>query len=186
MKITTSYKLGIYALIILCSGFLSKTYTVEVTEYEIKAAYLFKVIDFVSWPDDISSDNDASNKRICILGESPFENTLNELERIEQNDFIVNYITDLENISQCKILFISQSEEYRTRKIINLIKNNPVLTISDIEGFASNQGMIELKLFSNQIKMLMNLKSIEQSNIRLSANLLELATIVDTQPSENK
>lgn len=52
-----------------------------------------------------------------------------------------------------------------------------ILTISDIDQFASLGGMIELKIQETNVKMHINLSSADKKGIHFNAKLIEVAKI---------
>ncbi len=82
----------------------------------------------------------------------------------------------LQEISSCHILFISQSEESRVGMALEQARRFPVLTVSDIEGFASRGGAIGLFMNrQNKIKFEVSLKSANNANLKIDAQMLEVA-----------
>ena len=55
----------------------------------------------------------------------------------------------------------------------------PILTVSDIDDFARAGGMIGLVEAEQRIRFDINLATARQANLKLSSQLLKLATIVE-------
>lgn len=167
-------KVCLYCLFLL-SITLSNAYANNTPEYYAKAAFLFKVIDFVTWP------NNGNIKKICVYGENQFKNYLQEIAnaRNKDNSIVLHYTQDFKTINDCHILFIGQSEKYQLSNLLHHLKKKPILTVSDIRKFAYKKGMIELDIHSRKrnFKLKMNLGAVNESGIKLSSNLIELATI---------
>src|SRR6266511_4381492 len=76
------------------------------------------------------------------------------------------------------ILFISRSEGDRPRAILAGLKNRPVLTVSDADGFAERGGMIRFVTDRNRIRLQLNLAATEAAHLTISSKLLRVAEIV--------
>lgn len=165
---------------LICCILPSNVYSKSISEYHAKALFLFNIIDFVKWPQN--HNGELNIIKICVLGKNPFEDYLNDIARSRNKSIDVNlhYTRDLKTISDCNILYIDQSETYNLTNILNTIKNMPILSISDINKFAYKEGMIELGIHYRKSKILfkLNLQTLDKSNIKLSSNLIELASVI--------
>ena len=144
-------------------------------EYKVKAAYLYNFTKFVSWPE--SNPGDPLN--ICILGEDPFGYAVDLLENktARGRPVVVIYMQDIDN-HDCQVIFISRSEADRLASILQLLANQPVLTVSDIDGFAMKGGCIRLQVVNGKVRFNVNILAARQARLEMSAKLLELARMV--------
>jgi hypothetical protein len=154
------------------------------TEYELKAIYLYNFIQFVQWPRDKCPASGGSPREIGILGDSAFEPVLRALqEKLETKDqhltltFYGPYREGM-NLSNCCLLFINASEKQNLAHILDSLKNKPVLTVADSEGFADRGVMITLVSHRNKIRWAINREPVERAGLRLSAKLLDIAVKV--------
>lgn len=144
-------------------------------EYQIKAAFMVNFARFVTWPDD-------KNKEIPfvfeVLGENPFGQALEPVNRqqIKGRKAIVRYIPELADLSETvQVLFVSYTMVDQIEKIIKQVNGRPVLTISDIPGFAMAGGMIEFVERDNSIHFIVNLKAVRAAGLDMNYQLLQLA-----------
>ena len=151
----------------------------QASEYELKAAFLLHFMDFTQWPHD-------NNRVVCVYGNSPFKKYLQTLNRVkpQHQQVQIKYTSDLNESNGCNILFITRSKKYQLEKILSTLKNRPLLTVSDIEGFAANKGMVEFTTKSDKIRLVINLSAVRKPGIKLSSNLIELARLVGEQPKK--
>lgn len=147
------------------------------TEYDIKAAYLYNFIKFVTWP--APSENTAP-LQVCLFGEDPINEKLLPLKEVRINDREVEVIdvTDKSNLSACTVLYIARAEKRQAQELITQLGTAPVLVVSDIEGFAKLGGTIGFITLGNVIRFDVNLKSARESQLSISSKLLELANQV--------
>jgi hypothetical protein len=149
-------------------------------EYQVKATFLFYFNKFITYPDEAFLSLNA-DINICILGDDPFQHSLEVVvqnEMIQGHAFKVSYLRDIGRIKECHTLFISQSEQKQLINIINSAKRYPILTVSDIEDFIVRGGMIQFYLRDNKIHFLINPDAVNDAKLRLSSRLLQIAKIV--------
>jgi hypothetical protein len=157
------------------------------TEFEVKAAYLFNFGKFVKWPGSIELKDDSF--AICVLGGDPFGGVLDSTvsgERIDGRTVTVRRIAAASEASKCRIVFVSASEQGRIASIMTALAHLPVLTVSDIDGFARHQGMIGFLMDHDRVRFEVNLSAAEKVGLTLSSELLKVATSVkrEGQPGE--
>jgi hypothetical protein len=156
-------------------------------EYLVKAAYLYNFVKFVQWP-GAQALAQTHNANICIMGQDNFGSALDLFKKASSPQLTLNVKRDItENeITDCHILFISKSEEGRVSSILSRINNRPVLTVSALKGFADEGGIVEMVkvektvgLFSkDKINLRINVRAAEAENLRIDAQLLEIAAEV--------
>jgi hypothetical protein len=153
----------------------------SLSEYEVKAAFLYKFASFVQWPDD------ADARPICIgiLGEDHFGGALDQVVRgkmVRGRPFIIRRFHSPAEAAHCEILFISDSERPKLPEILIILRGKPVLTVSEVPGFCERGGAINLKLIDSQggekvLRFEINPVSGEHSGLRFSAKLLSLGRL---------
>jgi hypothetical protein len=79
------------------------------------------------------------------------------------------------NLGKCDMLFICRSEQQNVRKILNKLKDRPVLTTADTMGFLEKGGMINLVKSGKYVKWEINQKPAKDSGLRISSQLLRTA-----------
>ena len=150
-----------------------------VSEYQVKAAFLYKFAQFVEWPDTAFSSN-AASLNICILGKNFFNESLNDIrdKTVRGRRLSIRTNPSIDNLDQCHVLFISNSEKNQLSHILHRLNNTSVLTVADMEGFTSAGGMINLVMQDNKISFDINLKSARLAALKVSSRLLKLASTV--------
>jgi hypothetical protein len=149
-------------------------------EYALKAAVLYNITKFVEWLPE-AFKNPADPIAICVLGENPFGDTLNQVVSGKVRDgrkFAVRQISDVSNANGCQILFVSSSEQKHFHSILEGAPSRGTLTIGDTEGFATKGGIVNLRVEGDKIRLQINVGVAEKQRIRVSSRLLGLADIV--------
>lgn len=147
-------------------------------EYAVKAAYLYNFTRFTQWPETAFAD--AGSFSVCVLGDDPFGAALASLEgkTVEQRPLRVRRLARMGDYGQCQMLFISRSERHRLRPLLVELRDQPVLTVSDIEGFTQSGGMIELVDQDQRVGFAVNLGAVRRTGLDISSKLLRLAAAV--------
>ena len=145
-------------------------------EYRVKGAFLYNFILFVDWP-AAAFATDQSPFTIGILGKNPFGTTLESLnsQSVKNRKIVVRSLASVEDAKECQLLFISASERSRLDQILTALHNTPVLTVSDLEGFVGDGGMIDFIILEDKVRFEINLKEALIAKLRISSQLLKLA-----------
>jgi hypothetical protein len=149
-------------------------------EYQLKAVFLFRFAEFVEWPAQAFADAQAP-LTICVLGEDPFGDYLDDTvrgEKVNDRPLLIRRLRELDAGSGCHILFISSSEHEQMKRELAALKGHSVLTVSDNDGFGRAGGMIGLALADNKIRLQINPEAARAADLKLSSKLLGSATIV--------
>jgi hypothetical protein len=147
------------------------------SEYDVKAAFLYKFASFVEWP------SEASNPPlcICVLGQDPFGPSLDRIVRdksVNGRPFLIRRQRPGEGAGDCHILFIAGSERSRLKQILDSRQGEPVLTVSDVPGFCESGGGINLALAENRVRLEINPAAVQRAGLQVSSRLLSLARLV--------
>ena len=166
----------------MISAGVSKT----VSEYQVKAVFLYNFTKFVNWPADADSSIKASFV-IGIVGEDPFrailENTVGE-ERVQDHPIVIQRFRSDETVTNCNILFIARSEKDRVKAVLEQVKGRAILTVADTPQAAEQGVMINLSLVEGSVKMEINQTAVESAGLQISAKVLSLARIVSSTPDK--
>ena len=165
------------AALMVCAPVFSQADDKLVTEYRIKAAFLYNFSRFVDWPDDIPQTDRFT---ICILGIDPYGDVLDGLagKAVHGNPLDILRLPGKAVAEECRVVYISGSASRRINSILASLGNRPVLTVSDSAAFAEKGGMIRLKLVDNKVRFDINIDAAQRAGLNISSKLLSLATIV--------
>ncbi len=158
----------------------------KVPEYALKAAYLYKFILFIQWPEEKQSSLQQDKYlTIGILGDDPFGDSLKPIEgkfvKAINKKITIKRLGPYRNgvdLSQCRLLYICPSEKNKIRRILKSTKDAAILTVSDIKSFVELGGMINLVENKGHIRWEINLASIRRQGLRVSSTLIQSAVRV--------
>jgi hypothetical protein len=149
-------------------------------EFAIKAVYLVKFIQFVDWPDSAFAAKE-SPLVIGILGTDHLDGALDEAaegEAIKNHRVVVRRFHNVKEIDGVQVLFIDTSESKRLRSILSALKDRNILTVSDINDFSSEGGIVHFLIENNKVHFRINVDAAKKANLQISSKLLQLAEIV--------
>lgn len=153
----------------------------QADEYTVKAVMLERFARFVEWPEILNVSDTTQPFIVGIIGENPFgskpENIYSE-QKIKNKKVSVRYISGVDEIGNCNLLFISGSEKTNLSRILSFTKNKPILTVSDTEGFAKAGVLINLFLNENKVNFEINEAAVRESGLSMSYLLLKAGKIV--------
>jgi hypothetical protein len=161
-------------------GMTSSAFSEEAknSEYWVKSAFIYNIFKFV----DEKEDN-SGNYQFCVMGEAPFISDFDHIKNklVNGKKIVIRQIQD-PNTPNCKAIFITSSERTRISQITGQLKQSGILTISDTSGFGKKGVMVNFFLDQNKIRFEINLGAAEESGVKISSQLLNLSTIVHSEP----
>lgn len=149
----------------------------ELSEYQVKAAYLVNFGRFVEWPPEAIGREFV----IAVLGDDPFGPYLDYAVKgksINGKRMVIQRLGRGDILTRCQVLFNAGSEAGRMSEIRSDLIGRPVLTVSDFKGFVDRGGMIGLMLKNTQVGFQVNLRPVGASHLTISSRLLALAVSV--------
>lgn len=159
-----------------------------IEEYAVKAAFLLNFARFVEWPED-SFATAESPMRICVLGEDPFGAVLDRTidgQLVSGRRVEAARTADAEELAECQVAFVSRSERSRIDAVIARVADAPVLTVSEVDGFAGRGGTINFFLDTQRVRFEVNPAAASRSGLRISSELLRLGRIVEVAPARGR
>ncbi len=158
-----------------------------VSEYSIKAVFLYNFARFTEWPDSAFRASD-SPVSVCILGQDPFADELDQIKdrTVHGRKLLLKRPRKTAGVEQCHVLFVSASEEKRLSQILDQVESSPVLTVGDMEGFAKAGGAINFTKIGKRIRFDINPTTTKASGITLSSKLLSLARLVGEEAQTSR
>jgi hypothetical protein len=154
----------------------------QTKEYQVKAAFLFNFVQFVEWPDRAYAD---TNAPFCIgvLGDDPFGAALDEIvqgESIGNHKLTIQRSQRASDLKNCQMIFISKSKRGQMPEILAALGSRPILTVSEVEGFAPGGGAIGFYLDGSKVRFEINPGAAEREGLKISSQLLTVGKIVAT------
>jgi hypothetical protein len=150
----------------------------EPNESQIKTAFIYNFTQFIQWPNRVPTSGEAKMS-LCILGDDPLANTLELLKgkATSGGPLSVIRIAKVEDAGRCQIVYVGKSEKDQMKNILKDVRAG-VLTIGEMNHFASSGGAINLVVAGNRVSFEINTDATERAGLKISSHLLKLAKIV--------
>jgi hypothetical protein len=145
-------------------------------EYKIKAVMLLKLINYVDWPTN-TFENSTTPFRIAILGADPFGTVLDEVlkgEHPKGRSIEIVRAKNSADCSNCQMVFIPSTEKDRAREPFK----QGILTVSDIDRFARNGGMIGMVRDDKNVRFEVNIDACARAGLKINSRLSSFARVV--------
>ncbi len=151
-------------------------------EYRVKATFLFNFAKFVTWPATVQGAPGAPTV-VGVLGQDPFGAVLDQTlvgQNVAGHPFQVRRLTGQDSLTGCHLLFISRSEKDRLATLLSGLRHQPVLTVSETDGFCQQGGLVNFTIVEGKVKIEINPAECEKAGLKVSSKLLSVAKVVPT------
>ena len=156
------------------------------TEAQVKAAMIYNFAKYVDWPADAFAAREAAIV-LCTVGRDSLGESLAAIEgrMVGRRALRLQRSVDPDETRGCNIVFVPAAEERRLLQILRAAAADPMLTVSDIGGFAARGGMIGIMEADNRLQFEINNGAAQRAGLRISSQLLRLARqIFDSKARE--
>lgn len=145
---------------------------------QVTAAMLYSFAKFIRWPEIQFLQEDIF--MIGILGDEPgVERQLGLISKrktIGGRKILVQSFPEVSEVTPSHILYIAGAQDLT--EVMSELRYDGLLTVAEIDGFASLGGNIELYTGGESINFKLNLKSSKRNGLEISRELQELASSV--------
>ncbi|HTK84749.1 MAG TPA: YfiR family protein [Patescibacteria group bacterium] len=165
------------AVLGVCGPVRAQDQPLQLYEEKIKAGLLYNFLKYTSWPTDSAGKG---GLRVCLLGDGPFDTYLYPLQGRMAQQYVIA-ITKIANASEagnCSLVYIHRDREDSLPQILQSLRGRHVLTVSDIDQFAAQGGMVEFGREDQKIDLLINKNAVDAAGLNIQARLLKLAKLV--------
>lgn len=147
------------------------------SEPAVKAGFVFNFGKFTEWP---AGALPASQIQLCLIGPDAqgAVSTAIEGRPLQGRPVNVKRNPRTDELKSCQILYVTDPDERHQSEVLRAVRNQPVLTVGDVEGFAEVGGMIGLGMAGGRVSFEINNEVAQACGLKISSQLLRLATTV--------
>lgn len=145
------------------------------SEDKVKAAFIYNFLKFVEWPKNQNVDRPI---RLGVMGKTPLASLLNNLtgKSLHSRTLrVIKYRSICDSLNFQALFIATDINKSEVAEMLQELDAMPVLTISDINKFIQQGGMIELFREGNKIRFKINLAAANAAHLKISSKLLKLA-----------
>lgn len=154
----------------------------SISEYEVKAAFVYNFVKFVEFPSRAFTNGD-SPMVIGVIGNNSFGDKIEQFAKgktVNGRSLVVKRFGRVQDIATtCHVLFISSSEIGNLSRIMDRLKGSSVLTVGETDGFTRRGGIIGFVVDNDKIGFEVNLGAARRANLKISSKLLQLAKAIN-------
>lgn len=146
---------------------------------KVKAAVLFNLAKFVTWPADKLSA-DGAPLRLCVLQPDPFGGTLVEATRgkvVNGHPLQVAIVSQADELRSCHVAYTTERTESRLQSTVAALVGSSVLVVHEHE-LTMRDGSIRMYISNNKVRFEINAAQTERERLQLSSKLLGLSDVV--------
>jgi hypothetical protein len=152
----------------------------EAREYAVKAAYLFKFLNLIQWPNEAKIESFA----VGVVGPGPFGPSLDDIEgklvRGKPLRVVTYPIVQSPQPSEQMILFIDNANDSKLEGVLRDLKGQNVLTVGESKRFAERGGCINLVTVKNRVRFRINVDAVRRAQLKISPRLVKIASVLVT------
>ncbi|MDR3669600.1 MAG: YfiR family protein [Holophaga sp.] len=160
----------------------ASTQALAFEEYETRAAFILSLAKFTEWPE--TSLPPGEPLVIGVMGESPLARALDGLARAPWmgRRVLVRRLRRSPEAQGCQILYFPGAEEQALPAIRTRLAAQGTLTIGETSFFMGYGGAMQLFNENGKLRFILNRSVLDQSRLRVAAQVQRLAKQVINQP----
>jgi hypothetical protein len=141
----------------------------------MKATYLYNFAVYTEWPAEIGNEI-----QLCIMGEDRFHEALHAIhgKNVNSRRLMVRHLALSEDVNGCQMLYLGENDAKYSKKILDRISGQPVLTITEGSALMYSGIMISLTLEDRRLAFRVNASEARRAKLNISSKLLRLASNV--------
>ena len=148
----------------------------DVTEPALKAAFIYNFAIFTTWPPGTVPA--AGPLVMCVVGDAAVGDALEQMVKgrvIAGRTITVSVVPVAGPRRVCHTEYVSGVTTGQLAQIVAAVRDAPVLTISDLDGFNSAGGIVQLFFENSRLRFSVQLESAKRADLQISSKLLLLS-----------
>ena len=148
----------------------------DVTEPALKAAFIYNFAKFTEWPDAAPP---AASVVLCVIGDAAVGDALGQIVKgraLGGHSLAVALVAPEGPQRACQVLYVSGITARQATQVVAGLRDVPVLTISDLDGFTQLGGIAQLFFDHGRLRFSVERASATRARLQISSRLLALAT----------
>ena len=139
---------------------------------------LVTIARFTSWPPEARINGEPLI--LGLVGQHGFGHQLRDLEHvtIAGRPIEIRFFANAGEMDRCHVLYVSGSEAGALAEILARVQGRPVLTLSDVAGFARAGGMFEFVREGHQLRFISNPPAIAAAGLRMNRGVFRHGSTV--------
>ena len=148
-------------------------------EPEIKAAFIYRFTQFVTWPDDAFAGKDEPFI-VATVGDASLSAALQHVMAgrvVNGRPIIIAHFASVDRIEHCHLLFVPASQQGTVPAILAKVGNAPVLSVGDGDAFMNQGGGVRLFVEDGRMKFELDPDVVTAARLKPGAQLMRVGQI---------
>ena len=145
----------------------------QVSDRNVKAAFLVRFADFVTWPEETQSPLFT----VCLSPSHNFGSAVASTAKgtvVRGRPMEVRHLRPAESVANCQLLYVAPADEH----LLPLTRRRPILTVGEGQGFCQRGGVINLRVVDDRVRFEVSLAQAKAAGLSVDSQLLRLAVAV--------
>lgn len=182
----TSFGIGAGIFLALCSGLMQTLDNASAddaapaqTPEQVKADTLLNMARYVEWPSGVFVRSN-SPVMLGIYGNTPLVEEVKKRAKEKQVNGRPILVRQFfwSAPPNCNVLYVAETEKLHVPGILRKLQYTSVLTISELDDFISQGGMVHFALEDRKVHFNINMAAATNAELRVSSRLLNVADSV--------
>lgn len=147
-------------------------------DYSVYANIVYRFTKYIDWPEQYKNGDFI----IGVIGESELFDELKKLTRnkkVGNQPIVVKYLSPNAKNYSAHILFVSDHESGKLKRIAEVTEGKPILIVSERYSLISKGSCINFIIVGDNLKLEFGKSNIENRKLNIASELLNLGTIVN-------
>lgn len=177
---------GYITFVLLLLTWASGCFAAEsgVLESRVKAAFIYKFVDYVEWPDTAFAQPNTP-VTIAVIGADTVAAELAQVvegRKVNERAVIVKRLKPGESLSGVHILFVGSGAVAQPAPLLQAARPLSILTVTETEGVLAQGSVINFIVVDRRVRFEISRDSASKNKLRLSSRLLAVAQHVVEGP----
>ncbi len=155
---------------------------------QVKADMLWNIAKFIKWPDS-AFEKGESDFVFTILGDDSLAEALAanmSTKTLNGRPVFVRVVGRVQDVGGSQLLYVAASALAHFPEVLRELRGGPALTVADAPHFVEGGGMVDFVAEDDKVRFEIHLARAERAGLKISARLLALAHVIDTDPSASR
>lgn len=152
-------------------------------EYQVKAAFLYRMVEYVEWPASAFPDAQAPI-RVAVLGSESVAGTLAAMlsgRTANNRPFVVSAARGAADAVGAHVVFVGRHDPDTLKKVLESTRSSPVLTVTEVPDALDEGSIINFVVVDDRVGFEISLAAASRNGLTLSSRLLAVARRVETE-----
>jgi hypothetical protein len=149
---------------------------------------LWNIAKFIKWPESAFAKGE-SDFVFTILGDDSLADALAanlSTRSLNGRPVFVRAVGRVQDVTGSQILYVAASALTRLPEVLHQLHGTPALTVANAPGFVEAGGMVDFVAGDERVRFEIHQARAERAGLKISARLLALAHIVETDPAASR